>query len=161
MKRIIEQLKKEIREELTADILPFWMERMQDSVHGGFYGRISGNSELHAEAEKGAVLNARLLWTFSAAYRLLGKSEYLDMATRAKSEIIDRFYDAKYGGVYWSLDSEGYPLDTKKQIYALGFAVYGLSEYYRATGNEDALDYAVRMFHDIVLMQYGMVIVRL
>ena len=149
MKRIIEQLKKEIREELTADILPFWMERMQDSVHGGFYGRISGNNELHAEAEKGAVLNARLLWTFSAAYRLLGKNEYLEMATRAKSEIIDRFYDAEYGGVYWSLDSEGFPLDTKKQIYALGFAVYGLSEYYRATGDEDALNYAVRLFHDI------------
>ena len=129
MKRIIEQLKKEIREELTADILPFWMERMQDSVHGGFYGRISGNNELHAEAEKGAVLNARLLWTFSAAYRLLGKSECLDMATRAKSEIIDRFYDAKYGGVYWSLDSEGYPLDTKKQIYALGIDTRCITAY--------------------------------
>ena len=122
---------------------------MQDNVHGGFYGRICGNGNLHTDAEKGAVLNARLLWTFSAAYRLLGKTEYLSMATRAKRELIDRFYDNEFGGVYWSLDSEGQPLDTKKQIYALGFAVYGLSEYHRATGDEEALEYAIRLFNDI------------
>ena len=147
--KIIEQLKKEAREELTNGILPFWMNRMQDTTNGGFYGRINGNNELQADAEKGAVLNARILWTLSAAYRLLGKGEYLDMATRAKCELIDRFYDNEYGGVYWSLDPEGRPLDTKKQIYALGFAIYGLSEYHRATSDKEALDYAIRLFHAI------------
>ena len=149
MNQTIKQLKQGVKEELISGILPFWLERMQDNVHGGFYGRICGNGNLHTDAEKGAVLNARLLWTFSAAYRLLGKTEYLSMATRAKRELIDRFYDNEFGGVYWSLDSEGQPLDTKKQIYALGFAVYGLSEYHRATGDEEALEYAIRLFNDI------------
>lgn len=149
MNQTIKHLKQEVKEELISGILPFWLERMQDNVHGGFYGRICGNGNLHTDAEKGAVLNARLLWTFSAAYRLLGKTEYLSMATRAKRELIDRFYDNEFGGVYWSLDSEGHPLDAKKQIYALGFAIYGLSEYHRATGDKEALEYAIRLFNDI------------
>lgn len=145
----INQLRSEVAEELTSNILPFWMNRMTDEVRGGFYGRITGDGILMPDAEKGAILNARILWTFSAAYRLLRRDEYLQTATRAKRTLIDRFYDAEYGGVYWSLNADGTPRDTKKQIYALGFAVYGLSEYARATGDEEALDYARRLFDDI------------
>ena len=142
-------LKREVEEELTRNILPFWMDKMTDNVNGGFYGRITGTDELVPEAEKGAVLNARILWTFSAAYRLLRREEYLATATRAKRYLIDHFYDKEYGGVYWSLDYKGRPLDTKKQIYALGFAIYGLSEYHRATGDGESLDYAIRLFESI------------
>lgn len=116
---------------------------------GGFYGRRDGFDRLDGDAPKGAILNARILWTFSAAYRVIGNPEYLEMATRAKREIIDRFYDHKYGGIYWSIDADGKPLDTKKQFYALGFAIYGLSEYARATGDAEALDYAISLFRDI------------
>lgn len=145
----IMKMKQEMQEELVSNILPFWMERMTDNMNGGFYGRITGGEELRPEAEKGAILNARILWTFSAAYRLLKKPEYLETATRAKRFVIDRFYDKEFGGVYWSLDCQGAPLDTKKQIYALGFAIYGLSEYARATGDEEALTYAIRLFETI------------
>lgn len=145
----VKNIKQEMAKELVSNILPFWMEKMTDEVHGGFYGRITGMDELKPEAEKGAVLNARILWTFSAAYRLLRKPEYLEVATRAKRVIIDYFYDSEFGGVYWSLDNENRPLDTKKQIYALGFAIYGLSEYARATDDKEALDYAIRLFGSI------------
>lgn len=145
----VKNIKQEMAKELVSNILPFWMEKMTDEVHGGFYGRITGTDELKPEAEKGAVLNARILWTFSAAYRLLRKPEYLKVATRAKCVIIDHFYDSEFGGVYWSLDNENRPLDTKKQIYALGFAIYGLSEYARATDDKEALDYAIRLFGSI------------
>lgn len=143
-----DRMKREMEETLTRNILPYWMEKMEDP-HGGFYGRRDGNDKLDATAPKGAILNARILWTFSAAYRVTGKPEYLETATRAKREIIDRFYDKEYGGIYWSLDAEGKPLDTKKQFYAIGFAIYGLSEYARATSDPEALDYAIRLFHDI------------
>ena len=132
--------------ELENNILPFWMNKMEDNEEGGFYGQITGEDELKPEASKGAILNARILWTFSSAYRLLKKPEYLETATRAKRYLIDRFYDPQYGGIYWELDYKGNPLDTKKQIYAIGFAIYGLSEYARATGDAEALEYAQRLF---------------
>ena len=134
---------------LTDNILPYWINKRVDPNHGGFYGRITGEEVLKPEAEKGAILNARILWTFSAAYRILKREEYLEAATRAKRYLIEHFYDTEFGGIYWSVDYLGNPIDTKKQIYALGFAIYGLSEYYRATGDAEALTYAIRLFESI------------
>ena len=145
----ISELKSEMLDVLQNNILPYWEKYMQDHENGGFYGRMSGDEKLMPEAEKGAILNARILWTYSSAYRLLKSSEYWEMATRAKRYLIDNFYDKRFGGIYWSLDYKGNPLDTKKQIYALGFAIYGLSEYHRATGDREALDYAIMLFKSI------------
>lgn len=142
----LNMMKLEMQDVLENNILPFWLEKMQDNENGGFYGRIDGNNQLHPDAEKGAILNARILWTFSAAYRVLEKGELLEAATRAKDYLVDHFIDPEYGGVYWSVDYKGEPLDTKKQFYAIAFAIYGLSEYARATGDREALEYALDLY---------------
>ena len=141
-------LRAEVLSELENDILPFWLNKMQDPA-GGFRGRIDGTGRLDAEAPKGAILNARILWTFSSAYRLLGKEEYLGAARNAFVQIRDRFYDPEFGGFYWSLSPDGKPLDTKKQFYAIAFAVYGCAEYFRASGEEEALELAIRLWRSI------------
>ena len=139
-------LRTEVQEVLENNILCFWLEQMQDHEHGGFYGQMTGRGELVKTADKGAILNARILWAFSAAYRVLRKPEYLEAATRAKDYILDHFIDPEYGGTYWSLDYLGQPRDTKKQFYAIGFMIYGLSEYARATGDHEALDVALQLY---------------
>ncbi len=138
----------ELLENLTGNILPYWIDKMVDP-RGGFYGRRDGFDRLDENAPKGAILNGRLLWSFASAYRTAGKPEYLEMATRAKDYILRHFVDHEYGGVYWSLNADGTPLDTKKQFYAIGFVIYGLSEYVRATGDKEALDCAIKLFNDI------------
>ena len=142
----LDMMRLEMQDVLENNILPFWLEKMQDNENGGFYGRIDGSGVLHPDAEKGAILNARILWTFSAAYRVLEKGELLEAATRAKDYLVDHFIDPEYGGVYWSVDYKGEPLDTKKQFYAIAFAIYGLSEYARATGDREALEYALDLY---------------
>lgn len=149
MNKKVETMKQEMRDVVENNILHFWIDKMVDRENGGFYGRIDAQEVLHPDAEKGAILNARILWSFSAAYRILNKKEYLDMATRAKEYIIQYFIDPEYGGVYWSVDSKGQPLDTKKQFYAIGFAIYGLSEFARATSDREALDYALQLYECI------------
>lgn len=139
-------LKKEFEDTLQRNILPFWINNTIDQQNGGFIGRVSGDGIAHPDAPKGAILNARILWTFSAAYRLFKKPEYLDTATRAKEYLLTRFWDTKNGGIYWQLSADGSPLDTKKQIYAQGFAIYGLSEYARATGDTEALEKAIELY---------------
>lgn len=149
MKIDVQILRQEMRDVLENNILRFWLDKMQDTENGGFYGRMDGHMQLYPEAEKGAILNARILWSFSAAYRVLGNQVYLDAATRAKDYIIEHFVDKEYGGVYWSVDYKGTPFDTKKQFYAIGFAIYGLSEYVRATGDREVLDYALDLYECI------------
>ncbi|MCD8305325.1 MAG: AGE family epimerase/isomerase [Prevotella sp.] len=142
-------LSRQMRDVVENNILRFWLDNMQDRENGGFYGQMRGDGTLVKDAVKGGILNARILWTFSAAYRVLGKEEYLTAATRAKDYILTYFYDAQYGGIYWSVDCTGKPVDTKKQFYALGFALYGLTEYVRATGDSDVLAKAIEMFDTI------------
>ena len=145
----IDIMKQEMQDVLENNILRFWIDKMTDNEHGGYYGRMDGHDVLHPKADKGAILNARILWSFSAAYRVLGNPIYLEAATRAKRYIIDRFIDHEYGGVYWCLDYRGNPIDTKKQTYAIGFTIYGLSEYARATHDEEAFEWAKRLFYDV------------
>ena len=148
----VQALASQANKELTENILPYWTSKMCNPA-GGFYGRISGNEETDLSAPVGNIMTARLLWTFSSAYRLFKDSAeaegYLAMATRAKDLIINRFYDPEYGGTYWSLNPDGTPLDTKKQIYAIAFTIYGLAELNRATGDAKALEYAIKLFNSI------------
>jgi len=142
----MQNLKSELHKELVENILPYWIEKVIDNESGGFYGRIDGHEQLHRQANKGAVMNARILWTFSAAYRLLKDPKYLTTAERAFRYILDNFIDKENGGIYWELDYLGNPLKDRKQIYAQGFALYSFSEFYRATGEKEALNEAIKMF---------------
>lgn len=146
--------KSEARVLLETNILSFWQERMVDYRQGGFYGRIDGYNVLHPDAEKGAVLNARILWTFAAAARVLNNTPYRILAARAYDYLMQRFMDREQGGVYWSLNADGTPLDTKKQTYAIAFAIYGLAEYVRLTNNQEALNAAIRLFEDLEAHAY-------
>ena len=121
------------------DILKFWEQHALDEEHGGFVGQMDNTGQVQPGAPKGAILNARILWTFSAAYRHTKDEAHLLLARRACNYLLKNFRDEQYGGIYWALDAAGKPLNTRKQIYALAFAIYGLSEYYRATKEDTAL----------------------
>ena len=149
MGKNIYQLRSELEKELRENILPWWMEHTPDREHGGFAGEISGENRVVDRATKGSVLNARILWTFSAAHRMFGDAAYLDMARRAYDYIVDHFVDPEYGGVYWEVDHQGNQTNPRKQIYALAFAIYGMVEYYLASGENNALATAVSVFERI------------
>lgn len=142
----LKDYKRQLQEELHH-ILAYWSSKMIDMDNGGFYGQRDGLDVLHPEAEKGCVLNARILWTFSAAHNYQPSSKYLSMAERAYNYLVQYFLDRKYGGMYWSVDFRGRPLKTRKQIYAQAFAIYGLSAYYRASGDARALELAQSLFY--------------
>ncbi|MEO8414146.1 MAG: AGE family epimerase/isomerase [Ginsengibacter sp.] len=143
------QYKSELEHELSA-ILNFWQQHTIDQELGGFYGRLDNVNKVDHHAPKSSVVNSRILWAFSAAYNLTGNKDYLKTSERAFQYIVDNFIDKKYGGVYWSVDYKGKPADTKKQIYALSFAIYGLSEFYQCSGNHQAKELALALYNDIM-----------
>ena len=141
-------LASHLKKELTEDILPYWSKKICKG-DTGLYGRISGEEVIDPEAPVGAIMTSRILWTFSNAFRLFRREEYKTMAMQAKSLIINNFYDVEQGGIYWSINPDGTPLDTKKQIYAIAFCIYGLAEWNRASGDEEALELAKKLYRDI------------
>lgn len=143
-----DRFRRECLTELQDNILPYWRDKMIDHQNGGFYGRRDGFDKLDEYADKGVILNTRILWTFSHAAHRFSK-EYNGLATRAYEFLIDRFVDHEKGGVYWMLDYKGIPVNTKKQVYAQAFAIYALAEYYLLSGNESSLKHAIGLFHNI------------
>ncbi|MFI3263234.1 MAG: AGE family epimerase/isomerase [Rikenellaceae bacterium] len=141
-------LKKEVTCILRHNILEFWQKNMF-CPEGGFYGAMTSDGTLIKDADRGAVLNARILWSFSAAYRVLGDEEYLKCATHAKDYLLAKFYSPDSGELCWSVNHAGEVVDSKNQFYALAFAIYGLTEYHRATADSDALTQAINLFRAI------------
>ena len=140
-------LRAELADELTRRILPYWMEHAVNARNGGFTGLITADDVQHADAPKGAILNARILWTFAAADRVLGDARYRETAERAADYVAAHFLDPVHGGVYWMVDAHGVTTDDRKHIYAQAFAIYALSEVHRATGDPHALRQATDLFH--------------
>jgi mannobiose 2-epimerase len=141
-----ETFRQEIELELKENILRFWMTHAPDEQFGGFLGSISNRLVVDQKAYKGLILNARILWAFSRAYRLYTKPDLLRMAHRAY-QYLDRFFlDRDFGGFFWTVDFSGRPLDTRKRTYGQAFAIYGLSEYFLATRSPEAADAAIQTF---------------
>ncbi len=152
--KIIDNLEKRLARELYDNILAFWINNSIDNEHGGFQGRIFNDLTVEEKAPKGLILTARILWTFSKAYNITKINDYLEMATRAYTYLLDKFQDEKYGGFVWMVDYNGKIHDDKKRAYGQGFAIYGLSEYYLATQKNEALDVAIKTFHTLVNFAY-------
>lgn len=145
--------KKEVSDELQ-NILSFWTNKALDFQNGGFISHLSEEGVPDPSIPKGAVLNARILWTFSAAYKLTGDPGYLDLALTSYNYFMNHFIDKESGGVFWAVDKEGAPENERKQIYALAFAIYGLSEYYNITQDIEAIRKSKELYHWIEKYSY-------
>jgi len=145
----LQDFRQKVEAELLTDILPFWLKYVIDDEYGGFRGRIANDRTIDPHADKGLILNTRILWTFSKAFSLYRDPVYLAAARRA-FEYFDRFFrDSEFGGVYWMVDYQGRPADMKKRIYGQAFTVYALAEYYNASGEAETLSKAVRLVEQI------------
>lgn len=153
----LSELSNQLLMELTGNILPFWMAHAPDKDQGGFHGAIHNNLEIDHEVPRSSVLCARILWSFSAAYRVLGKEVYLAAAQQAFDYLAEAFWDQTHGGVYWSIDKDGHPVSDRKHSYAQAFAIYGLSEYMMATQGSGHLQHAQDIFRLIDQYAYDRV----
>ena len=136
----------EMRSHLVEKLLPFWAG-LKDDENGGYFGQYTFDLQVNKHAEKGCILNSRILWFFSKAYLLLGDKSILPYATHAYKNMMEKFVDDDFLGVYWSITAEGTPLDTTKHTYNQAFSIYALSAYYQATKDEKALEKAFAIYH--------------
>lgn len=142
----IRRFSDRVQRELNGDLVPFWLSRAEDHRNGGFVGRMSNDLVVEADAPKGLILNARLLWTYAALVPFQGDSRCLDLAVRAYDYLTRVFLDREHGGFVWQVDAHGRWLDDHKKIYGQAFVLYALTEFHRATGRTEALQQAKDLF---------------
>jgi len=135
--------------ELRDRMLPFWTTEAVDREKGGFFGRIDEDGRPDPSAGKGLVLNARILWAFSAVQLRWPDPLVRELADRAFRYLLDRFWDPENSGLFWEVDASGRELQGRKQTYGQAFGIYGLAEYFLATGGREAIERAERLFDDV------------
>ncbi|MGN0352551.1 MAG: AGE family epimerase/isomerase [Roseburia sp.] len=138
-------IQQEIKKELTEGIIPFW-KKLRDDEYGGYYGYLDYDLNLNKKAEKGCILNSRITWFFANAYTLLKDESLLEEARHGYEFLKEHCLDRENGGIYWSLNYDGTPLDTTKHTYNQAFCIYAVSSYYEASGDEEALELAMQLF---------------
>lgn len=139
---------EEIKSHLLENIIPFW-KSLRDDEYGGYYGWMDYDLKLDKKAVKGCILNSRILWFFSNAYTLLKDESLLEEAKHGFAFMKEHCMDKENGGIFWSIKYNGEPEDTTKHTYNQAFAIYALSSYYEASGDEEALNMAKGLFRII------------
>lgn len=132
---------EEIRSHLLEGIIPFW-KSLRDDEFGGYYGWMDYDLNVDKKAVKGCILNSRIMWFFSNAYTLLKDESLLEEAKHGFAFMKEHCMDKENGGIFWSIKYNGEPEDTTKHTYNQAFAIYALSSYYEASGDEEALNMA-------------------
>jgi mannobiose 2-epimerase len=120
------ELASKLRQHLFGHIMPFWCGPAVDHVNGGWMAWLSNDLQPDRSQPKGLIVNARILWAFSAVYQVQPKPPFRKMANRAFDYLINRFWDAQHGGAFWRLDDSGKVLDDSKKIYGQAFYIYAL-----------------------------------
>ena len=143
------ELKKfstEVSDHLFGHYLPFWCGPALDQKNGGWMAWLSNDLQPDRSQPKGLIVNARILWAFSAVYRVKPEPLFKQMAERAFEFVMNKFWDAKHGGAFWRLADTGKVIDDSKKIYGQAFYIYALTEFHLAFGNPAALARAQELF---------------
>jgi mannobiose 2-epimerase len=141
-----QDLHRRAAEQLFNHILPFWCGPALDPERGGWMAWLSNDLKPDRRKPKGLILNTGILWAFSAVFRVRPEPLYRDMANRALDFVMNRFWDAHSGGVFWQLDDAGSVIDDAKRIHGQAFCIYALTEYHRAFSAPEPLARAQELF---------------
>jgi N-acylglucosamine 2-epimerase len=133
------------RDHLYRQVMPFWLRHGIDHQFGGVFNYLRDDGSL-LSADKAIWSQARALWTFSALWNAERSGPWLEIAHRIAGFLLRHARDDN-GAWVFRVSREGRVLDPPQSIYVDAFAIYGLTEYARATGDQQALDAALDGFH--------------
>ncbi len=141
------ECREEAENHLTNELLPFWLNRCRDDVHGGFITHFDAQGGDTGEDQKSLISQTRTIYTMASTHRAgYGDGRCEEFARHGVDFLVDKMWDEKYGGFYWTVDRKGNVEIGKKILYGLSFAIYALSEYTLATGDRRGTEYAERVF---------------
>ncbi len=141
---------REFKKQLVQKIMPYWYDTAIDQEHGGYLLADDAAQRAPPAKEKQLVTQSRMIWGFSHAHLKGlsdGKRDYLKAAEQGYGFLVAHFLDPQNGGYYWTTDPAGKPLNERKIVYGQSFVIYGLVEYYRASGDKAALSRGLDLYH--------------
>lgn len=122
-----------LREHFTQTVLPIWRGPGFNTAMQLPYEAVSERDHAPLPVTRyRAMACARQLFVFSLA----GEAAHAERLFHALGR---HFRDARRGGWFYSIDADGAPLDTTKDLYTHAFVVFACAQYALASGDRAAL----------------------
>jgi mannobiose 2-epimerase len=145
------RVRSEVDAALQTDVLGMWFPRSVDNKHGGFHSHFARDWKELPSDGKFSVFQGRMTWV--AAQVVLRepkrKNDFIPIVHHGVEYLANVMWDKQYGGFFWGLDDEGQitsAFGDEKELYGIGFCIYGAAAAYQATGDPKALDLAKNGF---------------
>lgn len=148
-KKQTENLIKTYRDTLLKDVIPFWMDHSVDREHGGFLTFLDRDGSVFGP-DKPVWLQGRIVWVYSKLYNEVEKKqEWLDLARHGLDFLLKHCFDTD-GRMFFAVTREGKPLRKRRYLFSEVFAIMGLAEFAKASGEDWARQKAADLF-DLLL----------
>ncbi len=129
------------RNQLTDNILPFWLNNALDQEHGGWITSLDRKGEIF-NTDKSVWFQGRATWTFATMAKRLGANPAWEEAAALGYRFMrDHCYDSD-GRMFFQVTQEGKPIQKRRYWYSESFAAIAAAAYYDISGNTEALKLA-------------------
>lgn len=150
MKRArLHELREIYRQELLERVVPFWLHHSLDHENGGQFNSLDRDGSVF-DTDKSMWLQGRAVWMFAKLYNEVEqRPEWLAAARHIYDFIMRCGFDSD-GRMFFAVTADGRPLRKRRYLFTETFAIIGLAEYARATGNAGTLKRAVDTYRLVV-----------
>lgn len=135
------------KDNLTQNIMPFWMKYGLDCEHGGVYTCVDRDGTL-MDTTKSVWFQGRFAFVCAYAYNNVEKNEEWLQAAKTTIDFIEKYCFDKDGHMYFSVTADGRPLRKRRYVFSETFAAIAMSEYALATGDMHYAERAMQVFED-------------
>ncbi len=142
-------LREIYRRELLDSVVPFWLNHSLDQVNGGQFNSLDRDGSVF-DTDKSMWLQGRALWMFAKLYNEVeARADWLEAARHIYDFIMRCGFDSD-GRMFFAVTADGRPLRKRRYLFTETFAIIGLAEYARATGDARALERALATYRLVV-----------
>lgn len=147
IKAYISDWARSYKDDLTQNIMPFWMKYGLDHEHGGVYTCVDRDGTL-MDTTKSVWFQGRFAFVCAYAYNHVEKNEEWLQAAKTTIDFIEKYCFDKDGHMYFSVTADGRPLRKRRYVFSETFAAIAMSEYALATGDMHYAERAMQVFED-------------
>ena len=145
----IDELISIYRDGLLNDTLPFWIEHCVDRECGGFFSCLDRDGSI-IDTDKSVWVQGRFSWLLATLYSTVEKRpEWLELARHGIDFLRAHCFDSD-GRMFFTVTREGKPLRKRRYLFSELFAIFALSAFARAAGDDEAAEQAVELFRLVV-----------
>lgn len=146
-KEYFESWANSYKEDLTKNIMPFWMEHGLDKKNGGVYTCVDRSGSL-MDTTKSVWFQGRFAFVCAYAYNNVERNQQWLDAAKSTLDFIEKYCFDNDGHMFFSITDDGRPLRKRRYVFSETFAAIAMSEYAIATGDMTYAHKAMKIFED-------------